>query len=86
MTSSCCPFGVGTHVVGPLPDFWASKKPVGLGNGIFWTHGHSCIGTHAVGPLQDWNRPFLQKKRRFWSRNVNYHRFFGLFLTSDGKS
>ena len=31
------PFGVGTHVVGPLPDFWASGNPVGLGNGIFGT-------------------------------------------------
>ena len=44
---------IGTHVVGPLPDFWASGNPVWLGNGIFWTNGHSCIGTHAVGPLQD---------------------------------
>ena len=42
MTSSClvalvsC---IGTHVVGPLPDFWASGKPVGLGNGISWNLG-----------------------------------------------
>ena len=42
---------------------------------------HACIGTHAVGPLQDsLTGQFMLEKRHFWSRNVNYPRFFGLFL------
>ena len=46
---------------------------------------HSGIGTHAVGPLQESSIKsltgrFMLEKRHFWSRNVNYHRFFGLFL------
>ena len=84
MTSSCGHKPVGPRR-GPLPDFLASGNPVWLGNGIFWTHGHACIGTHAVGPLQESSIKsltgrFMLEKRHFWSRNVNYPRFFGLFL------
>ena len=39
--------------MGPLPDFWASGKPVGLGNGIFWTHqlGWTNLGAGLAGQL-----------------------------------
>ena len=40
-------------------------------------------GLSQLGRVDLWIGPFLPKKRHSWSRNGNYPRFFGLFLTSD---
>ena len=82
MTSPCSLFGVGTHVVGPLPDFWASGKPVGLGNGTFWAGwlGGRHIHLNVHFPLAG---QFRLEKRAFSTENQHFPWFFGLFLTSD---
>ena len=87
MTSSCRPFGVGTPkgsvarmvMIMDLLDIHGLKKTeFGLGMRFFGPHG---IGPHAVGALQGLGiPPFCPKNEHFWSRNVNYPRFFGLFL------
>ena len=87
MTSSCSlpRFCIGTHAVGPLPDSWASERPVGLGKRIFWTTDHMALGptcgsvdrfAHEIPYMAD----LCRKNQHFWSRNLNYPRFFALFL------
>ena len=74
------PFGVGTHVVGPLPDFWASGNPVGLGNGVFCTHPKNLAGCTSGHGRPTWvsessifaqKTAFLESKRAlssvFWA-------------------
>ena len=55
MTSSCL-IGLVLHWGprrGPLPDSWASERPVGLGNGTFWDW------SGVAGPAISWRCPFF---------------------------
>ena len=69
MTSSCWPFVVGTP-----------KGSVAACHAVSLGHGMAGLVWLEVFLGNLLFAHFLHKKRHFWSRNVNYHRFFGLFL------
>ena len=51
-------------------------------SGLVWVNlGASQLGWVYLGlSIKSLTGQFMLEKRHFWSRNVNYHRFFGLFL------
>ena len=88
LTSSCRPFGVGTPkgsvarlvmIMDLLDIHGLEKTEFGLGMRFSGPHG---IGPHAVGALQDWNRPFLPKKRPFLESKPQLSSVFCTFLGS----